>query len=75
MHKLSDLELLRIEMDLLWGTQDGPELAVACARQGLWARVNNTVPERLVRSLVAEVERTSRWSVAPASAAFERRSR
>lgn len=26
------LELLQIEMDLLWGTEAGPELVLACAR-------------------------------------------
>lgn len=58
MRKLSDLELLQVEMDLLWGKQDSPELVVACARQGLWPRVSNAVPEQLARSLFAEVERT-----------------
>jgi RimJ/RimL family protein N-acetyltransferase len=58
MRELSDLELLQIEMDLLWGTHEGPELVVACARQGLCARVSNAVPEQLARSLEVEVERT-----------------
>jgi hypothetical protein len=35
MPTLSDLELLQIEMDLLWGTGPAPELVVACARDGL----------------------------------------
>jgi RimJ/RimL family protein N-acetyltransferase len=58
MQNLSDVELLLIEMDLLWDTHECPELVVACARQGLRARVNSAVPEQLARSLVAEIERT-----------------
>jgi len=58
MQNLSDVQLLQIEMDLLWSTQDGPELVVACARQGLRPRVGNALPEQLARSLVAEIERT-----------------
>jgi hypothetical protein len=29
---LSDLELLEIEVDLLWESEGGPELVLACAR-------------------------------------------
>ena len=55
MPALPDLELLGIEMDLLWGSGGGPELVIACARDGLRARVGNSVPADVARTLIAEV--------------------
>jgi hypothetical protein len=46
---LSDLDLLEIEMDLLWGATTGPELLIACARDGACLRI--------AKHLVAEVAR------------------
>jgi hypothetical protein len=59
MHNHGDLELLEIEMDLLWGRQDGPEVVVACAHDGLRARTSSAVPEPVARGLVAEIARTA----------------
>jgi Acetyltransferase (GNAT) domain len=53
----SDVELLRIEMDLLWPSK-GPELVMAAARDGLHARVGGGLPARVARKLIAEVEST-----------------
>ena len=44
MSALDDLELLQIEMDLLWGADGGPELVIASARAGQRARVGQGVP-------------------------------
>jgi RimJ/RimL family protein N-acetyltransferase len=55
MRVLHDLELLQIEMDLLWGSH-GPELVIACARDGLCARISSTVPEHVARKLLVEVQ-------------------
>jgi RimJ/RimL family protein N-acetyltransferase len=55
---LSDLDLLQIEMDLLWGTEAGPELVLACARDGVRARIGKHVPQHLARALAAELEGT-----------------
>src|ERR671933_224166 len=55
MPALPDLELLGIEMDLLWGSGGGPELVTACARDGLRPRVSNSVPADVARTLIAEV--------------------
>ena len=52
---LSDLELLDIEMDLLWGSEAGPEFVIACARGGVRTRIGKHVPAELVRTLAAEV--------------------
>jgi hypothetical protein len=41
---LSGLELLEIEMDLLWGPEAGPELVLAFIRDGVRARINKRVP-------------------------------
>jgi hypothetical protein len=38
---LGDLELLQIEMDLLWGTNAGPELVLACAADGVRLRLGS----------------------------------
>jgi Acetyltransferase (GNAT) domain len=55
MPMLSDLELLQNEMDLLWGP-NGPDLVIACARDGQrWARVTKDVPEEAASRIVAEV--------------------
>jgi hypothetical protein len=51
----SNLELLEIEMDLLWGSH-GPELVIACARDGLRARSSSSVPEDVARALTVQVE-------------------
>jgi hypothetical protein len=51
----SDLQLLQIEMDLLW-SGGGPELVIAASRAGLHARVGDTVPEHLARKLRSQVE-------------------
>jgi GNAT superfamily N-acetyltransferase len=57
---LSDLDLLQIEMDLLWGTEAGPELVLACARDGVRARIGKHVSQHLARALAAEIEGTLR---------------
>ena len=53
---LNDLELLEIEMDLLWGAQAGPELVIACAREGVRVRLGKHVPPELGRALAAEID-------------------
>ncbi len=53
---LSDLELLEIEMELLWGTEPGRELVLACAREGVRARLGERVPPEVARALAAEIE-------------------
>jgi hypothetical protein len=53
---LSDLELLQIEMDLLWVTEAGPELVLACARDGASLRLSKQVPPHAARVLAAEVD-------------------
>jgi hypothetical protein len=35
MRALSDVHLLQTEMDLLWGVEDGREVVLACARDGV----------------------------------------
>src|SRR5436190_335406 len=56
MPMLDDLQLLELEMDLLWGAQAGPELVLACAREGVRARLGNHVPPELARALAAEID-------------------
>jgi RimJ/RimL family protein N-acetyltransferase len=51
----SDLELLQVEMDLLWA-DSGPELVVACAGDGVRARIGKSVREQLGRLLSAEID-------------------
>ena len=51
---LSDLELLHIEMDLLWKTASGPELVIASAREGLRVRLTPDAPERIASAARAE---------------------
>ena len=51
-----DLQLLQIEMDLLWGTEAGPDLVVACARDGTRVRLGNRVPPYAARVMAAEVD-------------------
>jgi len=53
---LSDLQLLEIEMDLLWGAQGGPELVLSCAREGVRVRLCKHVPTELARALAAEID-------------------
>ena len=55
---LSELELLQIEMDLLWGTDSGPELVLAIARDGMRARVSRAVPKTLANSIKSELDPT-----------------
>src|SRR6266536_4130746 len=55
-HAPSDLELLEIKMDLLWGSKAGPELVLACARDGVRARMGERVPSEVARTLAAEIE-------------------
>src|SRR5438034_10082389 len=54
MSALDDLELLQIEMDLLWGADGGPELVIASARVGQRARAGHAVPVALARTLTAD---------------------
>ena len=53
---LSDAEILAVEMDLLWGPEAGPELVLACARDGVRARIGKQVPTEVARIMAAEVE-------------------
>src|SRR5687768_1119269 len=53
---LSDVELLEAEMDLLWGSDAGPALVLACARDGVRARIGTQVPRELASILAAEIE-------------------
>ena len=52
---LSDLELLDMEMDLLWGSEAGPEFVLACAGGGVRTRIGKHVPAEVARTLAAEV--------------------
>jgi GNAT superfamily N-acetyltransferase len=57
---VSDLELLQIEIDMLWGINqarliDGPDLVVACASTGVFATVSKAVPEDVARAVLGEV--------------------
>src|SRR5579864_4713840 len=53
---MSDLELLRIEMELLWGDSEGPELVIACARDGTFVRANSSVPAGFAKLTGLSVE-------------------
>lgn len=53
---LSDLDLLEIEMDLLGGSEAGPELVLACARDGMRARIRKQPPPETARMVSAEIE-------------------
>jgi RimJ/RimL family protein N-acetyltransferase len=53
---LSDLELLKIQVDLRWGSEASPELVLACARDGVRARIGNQVPPEVATTLAAEIE-------------------
>src|SRR5260370_15207549 len=53
---LSELELLEIEMDLVWGSEAGPELVLACARDGVRARIGEQVPPEVARTVAAQIE-------------------
>jgi RimJ/RimL family protein N-acetyltransferase len=52
----SDLELLEIEMDLLWGMEPGPELVVACAPDGVRVRLGERLPQEIAEALSAEID-------------------
>src|SRR5690242_10923591 len=52
--RVLDLELLDLEMDLLWGTEAGPELVLACARDGVRARFSKRVRSEVATSLATE---------------------
>jgi RimJ/RimL family protein N-acetyltransferase len=66
-----DLELLQIEMDLLWGPQTGteaglevgtdagPDLVLASAPDGVRARIGRRVPPHVARALGAHIEADS----------------
>ena len=56
---LSDVELLQLEMDLRWGSEAGPELVLACARDGVHARIGKQVPPEVARILAAEIENSA----------------
>ncbi len=62
---LGDLQLLEVEMDLLWGSKAGPALVLACARDGVRARIGTEVPTEVARALEAEVEINARQSEDP----------
>jgi RimJ/RimL family protein N-acetyltransferase len=53
---LSGVELLQIQMDLRWGSEAGPELVLACARDGVRARIGKQVPPEVASILAAEIE-------------------
>jgi hypothetical protein len=53
---LSDLDLLEIEMDLLWESKSGPELVLACARNRVRTRIGKQVPPEVARTLAGEFE-------------------
>ena len=53
---LGDLELLQIEMDLLWGAKTGPELVLAYTRDSVRARIGNQVAPDVARALAAELD-------------------
>jgi RimJ/RimL family protein N-acetyltransferase len=53
---LSDLELLEVEMDLLWGSEGGPELVLACGRDGVRARISNRVRPEVALRLATWIE-------------------
>jgi hypothetical protein len=55
---LSDLELLEIEMDLLWGTEAGPELVIACARDGARLRTAKHLEADVARAVAAATDGT-----------------
>src|SRR5207248_4553748 len=52
----ADLELLEIEMDLLWPS-DAPELVVASGRDGLRARLSSRVPTDLASQIMTDALR------------------
>jgi len=56
MSGLSDVELLGVEMELLWDSDHGPDLVVACARDGVRARIARWLPPAFAQSVVAALE-------------------
>jgi hypothetical protein len=53
--ELTDLQLLDLEMDLLWGKRAGPDLVIACARDGVRVSYGQRVPAELARVIVDEI--------------------
>src|SRR5262249_24037444 len=53
---LSDLGMLEIKMDLLWGSDASPELVRVRGRHGVRARISKQVRPEVARMLVAEIE-------------------
>jgi RimJ/RimL family protein N-acetyltransferase len=53
---ISDVELLQIQMDLRWGSEAGPELVVACARDGVRARIARQVPPEVATIVAAGID-------------------
>jgi RimJ/RimL family protein N-acetyltransferase len=51
-----DLEMLQIEMDLLWAAEAGPELVIACATDGTTARMTSGVPRLVGDTVHAEIQ-------------------
>lgn len=52
----SALELLDLEMELLWGAETEPDLVIASARGGMRMRIRAGMPEALARTLASELE-------------------
>ena len=55
---LSDLELLEIEMDVLWGAATAPELVIACARDGARLRIARHLEAEVARAVAAATDGT-----------------
>src|SRR5689334_15308798 len=51
-----DLDLLDMEVDLLWAPSGGPDLVIACAHDGIRMRIGSAVPGTLTQTLVADLE-------------------
>jgi GNAT acetyltransferase len=52
---LADLDLLQAEFELLWPSA-GPEMVIACAREGLRVQCGSRVPAHLAATLAIEAE-------------------
>lgn len=61
---LGDLELLRIQMDVLWGASAGPEVVLAWARDGVRARFAGGVPAEVAWAVEAVVDGVRRGAEA-----------
>src|SRR5690348_2203620 len=53
---LSDLELLDIQVDMLWASRAGPELVIICARDGVRVRIGPQVALEVARTMSAQIE-------------------